>query len=295
MNRTALQLLINFPRPANAARTKRFKPDCMVFGELLKIDFMIIGKLKEAGAPEYDEEQLRDEYYSYALQGFEGGTGSQYGIVDELYDLGKWIEVIGETVVKEEKEFQEIEKHDPDLEFGFPSQNLLDAWHKKMFRPFSYKQLMMGIHTSFNDAMVSFYELLVSEGRIADTVHIGNRNVLDILKELKGLDPTLPDLLDQVRGFNFIRNRVTHNDGFYHEKIKDITSFNNIIKGRTDIQTEQLRSLRGEYTHRMKILRSTIMTDYIGVIRKVFDGLLKGASNLKYIVPAATSAATTEK
>ena len=256
---------------------------------------MIIGKLKEAGAPEYDEEQLRDEYYSYALQGFEGGTGSQYGIVDELHDLGKWIELVGETVVNAEKEFRKAEKEDADSEYGFPSEKVLEVWHKKMFRPLSYKQLMMGIHTSFNDGIVSLYELLVSERRIADNVHIGNRNVLDILKELKGLDPALPDLLDQVRGFNFIRNRVTHNDGYYHETLKDITAFKTVIKGRTDIQAEQLRSLRGEYTHRMKIQRSSIMTDYIAVIRKVFDGLLRGASKLNYITPAATTDATTEK
>ena len=98
---------------------------------------MIIGHLRKANALEYDEDRLREEYYYHSLQSFEGVEGHAYGIMDELHDLGKMIELIGEVVVKVEKEFREIEKADTDSQYGFPSIDVLKAWHKKMVRPFS--------------------------------------------------------------------------------------------------------------------------------------------------------------
>jgi hypothetical protein len=265
----------------------------MIFEGANKINFMIIGKAREAEAHEYDEDQLGEEYYYHNLESFWGVEGHAYGIRDELHDLGKMIELIGEVVMKVEKEFREVEKADADLEYGFPGEEVLKAWHKKMIRPFSYKQLMMGIHTTFNNGMVSLYALLVAERRIADTVHAKNRNVIDILKELQTLDLSLPGLLAQVRGFNFIRNRVTHEGGYYNESTKDITAFRNVINGRMDIQVEQLRFPDADHTHRMTIIRSSVLMDYITVIRKVFEGLLKGAHQLGYITPSTPVTGTT--
>ena len=153
----------------------------------------------------------------------------------------------------------------------------------------------MGIHTTFNDGMVSFYDLLVAEGRIVDTIHLQNRNVLDILKELQKLDASLSGLYEKVRGFNFVRNRVTHDGGYYHKSKRDHDAFEKLIKSRTDIKVENLTFPKGECTHRMKILRSTVLMDYIEVIQKVFAGLLTAAHKLDYITPLAKAPRATSK
>lgn len=243
---------------------------------------MIKGTKRQGDNQQY-EEYDRDLEYHLSLDHFEGVEGHAYGITDELHDLKKIIELVGEMVVKEEREFKEIERNDADSEFGFLGAEVLRAWHKKMIRPFSYKYFLMGIHTTFNDAMISFYDLLVAEKRIADTIHPKNKNVLDILKELQYLDSELPAIYDQVRGFNFMRNRITHDNGYYAESKRDHDAFNKLVKSRNDIQVDKLSFSKGDFTRRVKVLRSAVLVDYIEVIKKVFAGLVRGAHNLKYI------------
>jgi hypothetical protein len=90
--------------------------------------------------------------------------GTSYGIIDELHDLDRLIERIGHTVVKEEREFKDVEKV-IDPEDPFPSEEVLKLWHKKMYRQFTYKSMMMLIYTTFETGIVDFYNLLVVEGR----------------------------------------------------------------------------------------------------------------------------------
>lgn len=58
-------------------------------------------KRKYIGYPEGSyQEPSADEMYSYLLEEFEGVEGHYYGITNEIYDLGKVIEVIGSAVVQ---------------------------------------------------------------------------------------------------------------------------------------------------------------------------------------------------
>lgn len=226
-----------------------------------------------------DPEQYREQEYYYDLVAFEGVEGSSYGIMDELRDLKKLIATIGDTVVKEEREFKVIEKSaDPDD--AFPSDKMLVVWHKKMYRQFTYKSLMLLIQTTFETGMVTFYNMLVSEGRIADSVR--RKNVLDILKALKSFDPALPTLTDQVRGYNFIRNKLAHMDGYYKDPDTDIDAFKKLVNSGAAISIKKLPSSTIKHTHEMTITRSTVLTSYLDTIIKVFEALLKGAKNLPY-------------
>jgi hypothetical protein len=128
---------------------------------------------------DYYPEQFREENYYYSLVAFEGVDGTSYGIIDELHDLDRLIERIGHTVVKEEREFKDVEKV-IDPEDPFPSEEVLKLWHKKMYRQFTYKSMMMLIYTTFETGIVDFYNLLVVEGRKADSLR--RKNVLDILE-----------------------------------------------------------------------------------------------------------------
>jgi hypothetical protein len=241
---------------------------------------MVIGnKLPEDYWMNIDPEQFREQEYYYNLIRFEGVEGGSYGIMDELRDFKKLIRIIGDTVVKEEKEFRILEKSaDPDG--PFPSEQMLGAWHKKMYRQFTYKSLMLLIQTTFETGMVTFYNILVADGRLTDNVR--KKNVLDLLRALKGLDTTLPALIDPVRGFNFIRNKMAHMDGYYKDPDTDIDAFKKLQKNRSDIIIKKLTSPRGKHTHEMTITRSTVLTDYLDIIGKVFQGLISGAKELPY-------------
>ena len=252
----------------------------------------ITAKKRENEDPEYDEEYWREEMYYHSLQEFEGVEGHYYGITDELYDLGKLIDTMGETIVKEEKEFQAVEKEELQSEEGWPTQRVLKVWHKKNYRQFTYRSMMLLIHTTFEDGMVNFYNILVAEKRIPDTVD-RRKKIPDIIKVLQGLDPSIGSLLDEIRGYNFIRNKIAHAGGYYQDPSTDIDAFKKVVKDRTDIQIEELKTPKGRFTHRIQITRSTLLKDYLEVIRKVFAGLLKGAHNLGYIPVSTTGTAAT--
>jgi hypothetical protein len=257
---------------------------------------MIKGKQREDDVPEYDEDQLREEMYYHSLLEFEGVEGHHYGINDELFDLGKLIDTMGETIIREEKEFQAVEKVELQSEEGWPTERVLKVWHKKNYRQFTYRSMMLLIHTTFEDGMVNLYNILVMEERIADTVD-RRKKIVDIIKVLQSLDPSITGLLDEIRGYNFIRNKVAHAGGYYEVPSTDVDAFNKLVRDGADIHVEELRKKKGRFTHRMQITRSTVLKDYLDVIRNVFAGLLKGAHKLDYLVPATTPTApvTTEK
>lgn len=251
---------------------------------------MITGKVGEECAPEFDEEQFREEMYYHSLQEFEGVEGHYYGIYDELYDLGKLIDAMGEIVVREEKDFRIVEKEELGSEESWPTERVLKVWHKKNYRQFTYRSMMLLIHTTFEDGMVNLYNILVKENRIVDNVD-RRKNILDIIKVIQGIDPSITGLLDKIRGYNFIRNKIAHAGGYYEDHSKDIDAFEKLLREGADVHVEELKKKKDRFTHRMQITRSTVLKNYLDVIRKVFDGLLKGAHKLDYLVPATSSPA----
>lgn len=212
---------------------------------------------------------------------FEGVEGKYYGIDDELYGLKKLIDVIGEIVAREENAFKDVENAARQSEEGYPNEDVLNIWHKKHYRQFTYRSTMLLIHTTFEDGIVRLYNILVTENRISNTVQ--KKTILDIIEGIKELDSEIPVLLSIVRGYNFIRNKVAHSGGYYQDASTDIDAFNSLVKGRKNIQIKKLTSPMGHFTHRRQITRSSILKDYLDVIGKIFTALLRGANKLKII------------
>lgn len=249
---------------------------------------MIKGNSRDEDAQELDEEQSREEMYYYSLLEFEGVEGHYYGIYDELHDLGKLIDTMGEIVVREEKDFRTVEKEELGSEENWPTERVLKVWHKKNYRQFIYRSMMLLIHTTFEDGMVNLYNTLVKEKRIVDNVD-RRKNILDIIKVIQGVDPSITGLIDKIRGYNFIRNKIAHAGGYYEDHSKDIDAFKNLLREGADVHVEELKEKKDRFTHRMQITRSTVLKNYLDLIRKVFDGILKGAHKLDYLVPAAST------
>ncbi len=162
---------------------------------------MIIGVAKEV-QEEDDPEYYREVMYRHDLDMFEGIPYSFHGITDEFDHLSKLIEVIGESVISQEKEFEKISKEENNTENFFPSDKLIDNWYKKTYRMFSYKAMLTVIHGVFERGLTDLYRILKESKRI--TFEIKSDKLLDILKEFKGLDSTMELYILQVRPFNFI-------------------------------------------------------------------------------------------
>jgi hypothetical protein len=254
---------------------------------LTQTNFMIKGTKRAEGEPDFDEEGDREQYYHTSLQSFEGVEGRAYGVMDEVHDLGKLLETIGTTVEINEKEFRQIEREEFDEETLELTPRVLANWHKKMYRQFTYKSLLLLIHTTFENGMVRFFDLLTEEGRIQRPVH--KKVVVDIIRALKDLDPSIEPLIDRVRALNFVRNKVAHADGYYNETQTDYDAFKKFAATRDDIHIERLSHADGKFTHRMKIKRSTVIQEYLDVMGLVFTGLVKGAQGLEYQKVVVTS------
>ena len=241
---------------------------------------MIKGEVRikdEEEDEEYQAYQL-EQYYYYALLSFEGIEGRSYGIMDELHDLEKLIDLIGASIVKEEKEFKEIEKVEKRSEEPWPTNNILKVWHKKNYRQFSYRSMLMLIHTTFGQGLVNLYDLLLSEKRLKTKVD-RRKSIDDILKVLQS-DPSISGIMYQIRAFGFIRNSVAHAGGYYEDPSSDIEAFKKFVKDRTDIKITKLKEPKGRFNHHMEITKSSVLKDYLALIRKVFEGLLRGAQSL---------------
>jgi hypothetical protein len=248
---------------------------------------MIGGEAGSDNIPEIDETELREQSYERDLDAFEGIEGYAYGIMDELHDIEKLIGTIGVTVEKEEQDFRQIEREEMNGEFFELTPRMLESWHKKMYRQFTYKSLILLIHTSFENGMINFFNLLKDHGRINAMVF--RENVSDIIKELQLLHPSVPILKDQIRAFNFVRNAIAHRDGYFEIGAKDYDAFKKYVAARTDIKIIPLKAKKGKLTHRLVITRSSLLKGYLELILNVFTALLKGAQQLPIIPPGSST------
>jgi|GEM_PF-6924158 len=242
---------------------------------------MIIGTARLMNE-EDDPEEYRDSMYDHDLDLFEGVEGHYHGIMDDLYNLKKLIELIGESVVKEEKAFKEIEQQEFDPEILFPSEKLINAWHKKSYRPFSYKAMFMFIQSVFENGVSELRSLMVDAHRLNVTKR--NNGLLSTLKEFKVDGAPLEAGDPLIRMFNFIRNKVTHTDGYFMRQ-GDKMEFQELmrfVESRNDLLVTELKHARGEYTHRIQVKQSSVLKDYLELIVKVFEILIKHARNAAF-------------
>lgn len=247
---------------------------------------------KKTEEDEDDFEHNREMYYDHALDAFEGVEGQHYGIIDEINNLGKLIETIGVTVVENEKEFRAVAAEEYE-EMSYPGDKTLAVWHKKTYRQFSYKAMMMLVHSIFEDGLVDLYNLLVREGRINHTLINPSelKSVMRVYDKLAILDPNLPGFRDAIRGFKFIRNKIAHSDGYYLPGEHDHDGFL-ALGSRTDLKVETLFSPQGNNTHKMTILRSSVLTEYLRLTKKVFEFAIKGARKAPYLGPAPSASSS---
>lgn len=243
---------------------------------------MIQGKQTNDTA-EDREERFTEEYYHLSLEMINGIEGTAYGVMDELHDMEKLIESIGKTVEMAEKEFKKIMEAEYEAENGQLTPEILKNWHKKMYRQFTYKSLMMLIHTAFEKWGGKLLNLLEEEKRI---VYTGDRrrSIFDVLKELACLDTRIQELTGKARAYNFLRNVMAHPDGYFDEKkAGDYDSFKKRMSKRSDLSIIKFNEPKGKYTHRVQIKQSTVLKDYITLIKQIFEVLIKGGAKLPII------------
>ena len=241
-----------------------------------------IKQIEEDDNSEYNREQM----YWADLKSFEGVPYTLYGINDELDNLSKLIEVIGESVLAQEKDFKEISSEEEAIQNSFPTDKMIDNWHKKNYRSFSYKALLTVIHSDFEMALKDLFKILTEAKRI--NFKIKNDKLMDILKDFKALDNSLDPLILKAWPFNFIRNKVIHSNGYFVKTDKGYVEFERFIKDRVDIEVKQLPSTNSEFTHRVIIKQSSLLKDYIQLIREIISSLLKAAHNANYVEPAGS-------
>lgn len=213
--------------------------------------------------------------YRLELASFFGVEGTYYGIEDELYGLKKLIEVIGNTVINEEKEFIEIQKKQQEREgeyYSSPTQNELAAWHKKAFRQFTYKAIMSLIQSTFESGLQNLHDLLVNENQIEE--HRKDKTKLkDTLTSLSQLDTSFLTFWDEIRPYAFIRNKLGHRDGIFYEDDANVDAYNAFVRTRSDVTAKDEGKQNGKRKYRLKIHNSTILSDYLKLVTTIFSKL----------------------
>ena len=109
---------------------------------------------------------------------------------------------------------------------------------------------------------------------------------MDVLKEFKALDSLLEPFILRVWPFNFIRNKVIHSNGYFKKMDSGYIEFEKFLKNRSDLEVKQLSSPKGDFTHRMIIKQSSLLKDYIQLIKEIINSLLIAAHKAQYIEPA---------
>ncbi|NSL87013.1 hypothetical protein ECE50_009240 [Chitinophaga sp. Mgbs1] len=239
---------------------------------------MITGKPRD---PEEEEEVNAEEDYRFELAFFFGEEGRFYGIEDELHDLGELIKVVGKTVISEEAEFHAVQRREQENageDYQSPTEGELAVWHKLKYRQFTYKAMISLIQSTFEAGAQRLHALLTAEGQIED-LRKDREKLGDTLKDFAQLDPSLAAYWDQVRPFMFIRNKVGHQDGVYYKGDSNVDAFESFVEHRTDIKVTDEGILNGKHSFRMKITKSTVLTDYLNLVKEIFSELYKTAIN----------------
>lgn len=197
---------------------------------------------------EDDPEEYRNTMYEHDLDMFEGVEGYHYGIIDDLDNLKKLIDLIGKSVIEEENDFREIKRQEFDPETLVPSEKLMAAWHKKLYRPFSYKAMFMLIQSIFENGIADLRFLMLDAKRLK--VSKRDNGLLRTLKEFKNNGAPITTEERLVKIFSFIRNKITHSDGYFKregEKI-EFRELMRFVETRADIFVTELKNLKAN-TH----------------------------------------------
>lgn len=91
--------------------------------------------------------------------------------------------------------------------------------------------------------------------------------------------------MSRIRSFNFIRNSISHSDGFCSDSKKGFEEAAKFISTRTnEVSITKLKAEKDNLTHRIQILQSSLLIAYIDLIKDVFNSLIKTAKNTPIVV-----------
>lgn len=243
---------------------------------------MIQGKIREG-----EEEVSADELYRWELACFFGVEGTYYGIEDELYGLGKLIEVVGNTIVNEERELIEIRRKEQENygeDYNPPTPIELAAWHKKAFRQFTYKAIMSLVQSTFEAGVQRLHQLLVKENQIEDKRGKNKEKLRDTLDSFIQLDSSFASFWNDARPYTFIRNKLEHQDGVFYDGDSNIDAIRVFVKDRQDISITDEGFEDGRKKYRLKINKSSVLTDYLKLVNSIFARLSITANNRPAVI-----------
>lgn len=226
---------------------------------------------------EPSDDELANMDYQYAIARFDGIPYEVDGLSEDLYNLKKMISFMGASIIQQEAEFiriyEEEKGRDPQ---DFPGSELDNAWHLKSYRPFSYVAMFMLIQVLFESRLKQLHNLLFHYGKLPAQTK-GN-TVFDLLKEFRPINPDIDKFYLRVQVFNLIRNKIGHHGGYFIWK--DDTIFRELKKfaaGRADIELTEVKpnDTTGGFTHQLEIKNSSLLIEYIQLVRDLFNVILR--------------------
>jgi hypothetical protein len=245
---------------------------------------MVKGKRKTEDLPEeFDSVRIEEERYQYELDRFEGVPYYHHGILDELDNLKELLMVIGESVLSQEREFKKIEKEESDPHIGIATDRMIENWYRKQYRPFSYKAMVIMIQSTFENAIVRLHSILKDFRRIE--FDLKNNYLVDNLKEFQKLELTINNFMEQVRVYNYIRNRLIHNDGYCLQTDKPFQEMKKFARVRSDISIKKFKSPINNFTHKIEIQNSSFINDLLLLNKNILVALVASARKAVVIEP----------
>jgi hypothetical protein len=241
---------------------------------------MVKGNLSENEEDDY--EYHREEIYRLELDQFLGVPGTIYGLEDELDNLIEVIRAIGESVVQHEKEFGKIYDEEFDPETSFLSNRLLNNWFKKRYRIFSYKAILILIHSLFEKSLIDLFYLLRSNKRISFRLPTSEK-LTKLLEGFSKIEPALLEYLQPTKNYLFLRNIFVHNDGAFRNTDRGAVDFLSFAANKKNIAVTNSKSTGGRYTHQIKIKNSSLLIDYVKMIKQIFILIINKANVLSYL------------
>ncbi|MDR6337666.1 hypothetical protein HNQ91_000688 [Filimonas zeae] len=214
--------------------------------------------------------------YQHDLDGFTGVPERLYGFTDEFNNLRQLIQDTGIMVKEAEYEFRQVLLNHPDDEGGpSPNPEQLKVWHKKMYRRFTYKSLLMLIHSTFETQIIDFLNLMIRHKQISRTTK--GDNMPTIFSELDKVANEASEHYKKIRPFSFLRNKTGHLDGIFHQNDSNANEFIKFANKQSGLSLTKLSHDILNPQYRIIIINSSILINYINLAEDICNKLVTAA------------------
>jgi hypothetical protein len=106
---------------------------------------------------------------------------------------------------------------------------------------------------------------------------------MKLLKSFSIVEPRLDTYLATVKNYLFLRNKFVHNDGAFKETAVGGKEFIEFASKRKDVSITILKGTDERFTHQISVKQSSLLIEYVEIIKQIFQLLIQKANNLPYI------------